>query len=166
MYAGQCFRSMTVPPGAMTETPNCGVERELDALSDVLRVAHLTGGVFLHAEFFEPWCVAAQLSPQYCEPFLGPTSHLILYHYVAEGRLSVQVQGEEPFELASGEAVMFPRNDIHLLGSQLDMPPVVASDVVVKSPKGGYIRSATAVTAPARGWSAASSGATASRAIS
>jgi len=26
----------------------------MDALSDVLRVAHLTGGVFLHAEFFAP----------------------------------------------------------------------------------------------------------------
>jgi AraC-like DNA-binding protein len=112
----------------------------MDALSDVLRVAHLTGGVFLHADFFEPWCVAARLSPQYCEPFLGPTSHLILYHYVAEGRLNVQIQGEEPFELASGEIVMFPRNDMHLLGSQLDLPPVVASDVIVKSPNGGLYK--------------------------
>jgi AraC-like DNA-binding protein len=112
----------------------------MDALSDVLRVAHLTGGVFLHAEFFEPWCVAAQLSPQYCEPFLGPTSHLILYHYVAEGRLRVQIQGEEPFELAAGEVVMFPRNDMHLLGGQLDLPPVVASDVIVKSPNGGLYK--------------------------
>lgn len=109
----------------------------MDALSDVLRVAHLTGGVFLHAEFFEPWCVAAQLSPQYCGPFLGPTSHLIPYHYVAEGRLSVQVEGEGQFELASGEVVMLPRNDIHLLGSRLDLPPVPASDVIVQSPTGG-----------------------------
>jgi AraC-like DNA-binding protein len=128
---------MTVPPGEMTETPNCGGEREMDALSDVLRVAHLTGGVFLHAEFFEPWCVASQLKPQYCEPFLGLTSHLILYHYVVEGRLRVQVEGGEPFEMASGEVVMFPRNDMHLLGSQLDLPPVVASDVIVPSPHGG-----------------------------
>ena len=35
----------------------------MDALSDVLRVAHLTGGVFLHAEFFAPWCIAARLGP-------------------------------------------------------------------------------------------------------
>ena len=109
----------------------------MDALSDVLRVAHLSGGVFLHAEFFEPWCVAARLSSQYCEPFLGPSSNLILYHYVVEGRLRVQIEGEAPFELASGEVVMFPRNDMHLLGGQLDLPPVVASDVIVKSPSGG-----------------------------
>ncbi len=112
-------------------------ERKVDALSDVLRVARLTGGVFLHTEFYEPWCMVAQLTPGYCAPFLGPTSDLILYHYVAEGRLRVQVGDEEPFELATGEVVMFPRNDIHLLGSQLDMPPVVASDVIVPSANGG-----------------------------
>lgn len=109
----------------------------MDALSDVLRVAHLTGGVFLHAEFFEPWCIAAQLKPQYCAPFLGPTAHLILYHYVAEGRLRVKVDGEEPFELSSGELVVFPRNDAHLLGGKLDLSPVVASDIIVPSPNGG-----------------------------
>ena len=37
----------------------------MDALSDVLRVAHLTGGVFLHAEFFAPWCIAARVAPEH-----------------------------------------------------------------------------------------------------
>lgn len=109
----------------------------MDALSDVLRVAHLTGGVFLHAEFFEPWCVVSQLKPEYCAPFLGPTSHLILYHYVAEGKLQVKLEGEEPFEIASGEVVMFARNDLHLMGSQLDLPPLMATDIIVPSPNGG-----------------------------
>ena len=109
----------------------------MDALSDVLRVAHLSGGVFLNAEFFEPWCIAAQLNPKYCAPFLGPTSHLILYHYVVDGRLKVQVEGEEIFGLNSGEVVMFPHNDAHLLGSELDLPPALASDVIVPSPNGG-----------------------------
>jgi hypothetical protein len=31
-----------------------------DALSDLLRVVRLSGGVFLDAEFTAPWCVAAQ----------------------------------------------------------------------------------------------------------
>jgi len=50
----------------------------MDALSDVLRVAHLTGGVFLHADFFAPWCMAARVAPEHCAPALGPTSHMIL----------------------------------------------------------------------------------------
>ncbi len=56
----------------------------MDALSDVLRVAHLTGGVFLRAGFFAPWCMSARIPPEQCHPALGPASHLILYHYVVE----------------------------------------------------------------------------------
>ena len=65
----------------------------MDALSDVLRVAELTGGVFLHAEFFAPWCIAARLAPEHCAPVLGPASHLIVYHYVVEGELRIRVDG-------------------------------------------------------------------------
>ena len=61
----------------------------MDALSDVLRVAHLTGGVFLHADFFAPWCMAARVSPEHCAPALGPASHLIVYHYVVEGAFRI-----------------------------------------------------------------------------
>src|SRR5215831_4124279 len=59
----------------------------MDALSDVLRVAHLTGGVFLHADFFAPWCIAARVSAEHCAPAVGPASHLIVYHYVVEGAI-------------------------------------------------------------------------------
>lgn len=104
----------------------------MDALSDVLRVAHLTGGVFLHAEFFAPWCIASQLTPEDCSPFLGETSHLILYHYVVEGELQVGVIGEEneAFVLGPGEVVLLPRNDRHLLGSDLSLPPVESHAII------------------------------------
>ena len=67
----------------------------MDALSDVLRVAHLTGGVFLHAEFFAPWCISARVAPEQCAPALGPASHLIIYHYVVEGELHIRIEGED-----------------------------------------------------------------------
>jgi len=50
----------------------------MDALSDVLRVAHLTGGVFLHAEFSAPWCIAVRVAPEHCAPALGTASHLMI----------------------------------------------------------------------------------------
>jgi len=37
----------------------------MDALSDVLRVARLIGGGFLHVEFFAPWCMAG-VGPEHC----------------------------------------------------------------------------------------------------
>ena len=66
----------------------------MDALSDVLKVAHLTGGVFLRADFFAPWCMAARVPAEQCHPALGPASHVILYHYVVEGALRIRIEGE------------------------------------------------------------------------
>jgi AraC-like DNA-binding protein len=109
----------------------------MDALSDVLKVAHLTGGVFLHAEFLAPWCMAGRVGPEHCAPLLGPASHLMPYHYVVEGEIHVRVEGGEAFTLKAGEVVLFPRNDLHLLGSDLDRPPVMARDIIEPPTDGG-----------------------------
>src|SRR3954451_13118771 len=110
----------------------------MDALSDVLRVARLSGGVFLHADFFAPWCMAARVGPEHCAPALGPASHLILYHYVLDGEFLIRVDGEdrEGLVVAAGDVVLLPRNDLHLVGSDLTLPPVAGSDVI-RPPKNG-----------------------------
>jgi len=111
----------------------------MDALSDVLRVAHLTGGVFLHAEFYAPWCIAARVAPEHCAPALGPASHLIIYHYIVEGDLRVRIDGEggDGVVIGPGELVLLPRNDLHLMGSDLTLPPVPGSDVIRPPTDGG-----------------------------
>jgi AraC-like DNA-binding protein len=130
---------MTCPPGDMTETPDPDRKAGVDALSDVLRVAHLTGGVFLHADFFAPWCMAARVAPEHCSPALGPASHLILYHYVVDGELHVRIDGEDGDELTigAGEVVMLPRNHLHLMGSDLSLPPVAGNDIIHPPKDGG-----------------------------
>jgi AraC-like DNA-binding protein len=130
---------MTGLPSDMTGTPASGREDGMDALSDVLRVAHLTGGVFLHADFSAPWCMAARVGPEHCAPALGPASHLILYHYVVEGELRIRVDGEdgEGLVLGVGDVVLLPRNDLHLVGSDLTLPPVSGSDIIQPPKDGG-----------------------------
>jgi AraC-like DNA-binding protein len=103
----------------------------MDALSDVLRIAQLTGGVFLHAEFTAPWCVAARAGPELCAPFLGPTSHVIPYHYVASGELELAVEGGPTFRLKTGEVAILPRNDFHKMGSDVGRIPVPAGEIIV-----------------------------------
>lgn len=111
----------------------------MDALSDVLRVARLTGGVFLHAEFSAPWCMAARVAPEHCAPALGPAAHLIPLHYVVDGELRIKVcdSAEPALVLGPGDVVVLPRNDLHLLGSDLDMPPVRGSDIIQPPHNGG-----------------------------
>lgn len=128
---------MIGPPRNLTETPESRRGSGMDALSDVLREAHLTGGVFLQAQFFAPWCMAARVSPEHCAPMLGSASHLIPYHFVAEGQMHVRVEGEASFVLRAGEVVLFPRNDLHLLGSDLELPSVMARDIIRPPEDGG-----------------------------
>ena len=103
----------------------------MDALSDILRVARLSGGVFFNAEFSAPWCIAAQMAPELCAPFLGATDHLIPYHYVVDGEMYVAVTDQPRQRLRSGEVVLFPRNDFHLIGSDVGLAPVPASAVIL-----------------------------------
>jgi hypothetical protein len=134
---------MTGPPGNMTETPFPGRKVGMDALSDVLRVAQLTGGVFLHADFFAPWCISARVAPEHCAPNLGPASqHLIVYHYVVEGDFRIWIEGQdgEGLVIGAGEVVLLPRNDPHLMGSDLSLPPVAGSDII-RPPKDGGLYS-------------------------
>lgn len=98
----------------------------------------MTGGVFLHAELFAPWCIQSKLSPEDCAPFLGPTTHLILYHYVIEGELLVRMAGNsaETMMLRAGEAILFPNNDLHVMGSDIRLAPV-DSHALICPPDGG-----------------------------
>jgi AraC-like DNA-binding protein len=130
---------MVGPPVAMTKTPESCWNADMDALSDVLRVARLTGGVFLHAEFFAPWCIATRVAPEHCAPFLGSASHLIIYHYVVEGDLRVRIDGDEGegLKIEAGEVILLPRNDLHLMGSDLRLPPVPGSEVIRPPRNGG-----------------------------
>jgi AraC-like DNA-binding protein len=112
----------------------------MDAFSDVLRSARLSGGVFLHAEFTAPWCVSARMSPELCSRFLGAAAHLIPFHYVVEGEFEVSVGDDAPMRLGPDHVVLFPRNDVHLMGSDLRLASVPVGDIILP-PDGGRLAS-------------------------
>lgn len=95
-----------------------------DALSDLLRVVKLSGGVFLEAEFTAPWCVTSQVGPAESRLVMTDPARIISFHYVVDGALVVQVGGESPVELRGGAIVLLPRNDPHILGSQHGLQPL------------------------------------------
>lgn len=112
----------------------------MDLLSDVLRVARLTGGVFLRAEFSAPWCVASQMAPAMCAPFLNGPKHLIQYHYIVEGTLETCLVGrpDTAMTLHANEVVILPHNDVHHLGSDLRISPINSSELAVPAENGMY----------------------------
>jgi AraC-like DNA-binding protein len=112
----------------------------MDALSDVLRAVRLSGGVFLEAEFTAPWCVTSHITPEECRPFIVNPAHLIAYHYVIEGKLLIQPEGQEAVTVHAGEIVLLPRNDLHLLGSEITGNPIPGDKLVQVPDNGGLMR--------------------------
>ena len=102
----------------------------MDALTEILRSLHLTGAVFLEAEFTAPWCVTAQVGPEDCGPYMPMPASVIAYHYVLQGALYLELKGQPSVPLGPGQLMVFPRNDHHVLASQPGLEPVSADDLI------------------------------------
>lgn len=112
----------------------------MDALTDVLRALRLSGAVFLDAEFTAPWCIRAQVEPGDCSGFTPVPARLIAYHYVLEGSLSLGVAGAPPVLAGPGHLLVLPRNDAHLLGSDLELIPVDVAALIESGGEEGLAR--------------------------
>jgi AraC-like DNA-binding protein len=112
----------------------------MDALSDVLRVIRLSGGVFLEAHLTAPWCMKGRLSPEDCRAFQVAPKFVIATHYVVSGKMQVQVEGGELVELQAGELLLLPHNDVHAFGSDVNVPPFSQADEVKAKAAGEFSR--------------------------
>lgn len=105
--------------------------------SDILRAMHITGGIFLDAEFTAPWCVTSSVGPEDCNQFTPiPPRSVIAFHYVSDGRLQLSAAGER-VAVEKGEIVVLPRNDDHLLGSDVDIPATQGESLIQPGVDGG-----------------------------
>lgn len=102
---------MTETPQMLSETP--GVT---DLLSDLLGSMHLSGMVFLRAEFREPWSLLTPDSCHLAQMFPFRTEHIIPFHIVAQGGCRLAMDGHEPVWLSEGDVVLLPYGDAHVLG--------------------------------------------------
>jgi AraC-like DNA-binding protein len=94
----------------------------VDALSELLRVIKLDAAIYFNAEMSEPWCLA---SPAACAlaPALSPgASHLIIYHFLREGRAYVETESGQRVDLSPGDIVTFPHGGAHRLGNGIAEP--------------------------------------------
>jgi AraC-like DNA-binding protein len=103
----------------------------MDALSDALRVLRLTGAVFINAEFTAPWCVASNGNNPATPGVLdGP--NVVFFHVLVEGRCKARlVGGGQTLELGPGDLLLLPRDDSHLMGSDLHLA-AAPSDTLVQ----------------------------------
>ena len=112
----------------------------MDALSDALRVLRLNGAVFLDAEFTAPWCVISHAGHGGAE-ILSGGPNIVFFHVLTEGRCRARLaQGGPVFDLGAGDLIMLPRDDDHMMGSDLHLAPTVADTLVQPAIDGGMMR--------------------------
>jgi len=88
-----------------------------DPLSDVLRSVHLRGAIFYYVSFRDEWVAETPAAPQLSDALMPGAEHVLAYHLVAKGNGWAATDGEPPVRLASGDIVMFPRGDAHIISS-------------------------------------------------
>jgi AraC-like DNA-binding protein len=89
----------------------------MDPLSDLLRVVRLDGAFFFRVEAAEPWRVETVAAKELSPRIMPAAEHLISYHILTEGRCYGGLVGEEPVELVSGDVIVFPHGDAHVMSS-------------------------------------------------
>ena len=103
----------------------------MDALSDVLKSVRLEGAVYLNAEFTEPWCVQAKFGLASVRARLAGAEHVVFFHFLTEGACKVRLaDSAEALDVAAGDFLLFPKEDRHLMGSDLHLAPVEASSLI------------------------------------
>jgi AraC-like DNA-binding protein len=112
----------------------------VDVFSDVLRVIRLSGGVFLEADFTAPWCISGKVSSDDCKPFLAAPRHVIASHFVAQGYMRLQPEGGDAIDVGAGQMVLLPQNSAHTFGSELNLAPVPAGEIIQPPQDGGLAR--------------------------
>ena len=63
------------------------------------------------------------LTPDDMLPYMARPEVLCALHYVISGEMFVEVEGEEPLLVRSGEIVLLPRNDPHVMSSRPGQRP-------------------------------------------
>lgn len=96
-----------------------------DPLSDVLRSVRLRGAVFYYVSCRDAWVANAPSASVLAGSVMPDAEHLLQYHMIAKGGGWAAVDGLAPVRLSSGDIVMFPRGDAHVMSSAPGMvaPP-------------------------------------------
>jgi AraC-like DNA-binding protein len=114
----------------------------MDALSDVLKSVHLEGAVYRDAEFSAPWCVLAKYGLETASGQLAGAEHIMFFHFLIEGRCKVRLaSGGDVLDVGPGDLVLFPQDDKHVMGSDLQLAPVAADAYLdpAQAARGGLV---------------------------
>ena len=88
-----------------------------DTLSEVLRAVRLTGAVFFKVDAAAPWVADSPAGSEVGPHIMPGVEHVIEYHVVTSGACWAGIVGGEPVRLETGDIIVFPQGDAHVVSS-------------------------------------------------
>lgn len=88
-----------------------------DILSDVLRSVRLRGAVFFYINGCSEWAAEAPASKDIAPLLMRGVEHVMEYHVVARGNCWAGILDGPAIRLSTGDVVMFPHGDAHVVSS-------------------------------------------------
>ncbi len=113
----------------------------MDVLSEVLRVVKLEGALFFNGEFSAPWCLSSSQSSAAAASLSSVAGHMILFHFLTEGRAYVKLADGQRVELIAGDIVVIPHGDAHVLANGPYAKPIDTRQVFGKNVTQGFSNS-------------------------
>lgn len=100
-----------------------------DALSDVLRTFHLTGGMFFRVRLRAPYAVAAMGVRDMIEQYAPGVAHMLPFHLVTRGQMWFEVDGSEPVLVEENDIIVLPHGADHSLTDRPGSPAIAVADL-------------------------------------
>lgn len=91
----------------------------MDILSDILNHLNLETSLYFRTDLSAPWGVQV---PSY--------RNVARFHIALTGTFFVELEGESPIEVSSGDIVLIPHGRSHIIKSALDSPVIALDDVL------------------------------------
>jgi AraC family transcriptional regulator, alkane utilization regulator len=99
----------------------------MDVLSEVLRVVRLSGVIHFNAEFSEPWAFISS-APDVLRTRMGAES-VTPFHVFVGGHCFVRLENHPPIRIETGDVIVMPRGDQHVMASDLSLSPVPSKNI-------------------------------------
>jgi AraC-like DNA-binding protein len=99
----------------------------MDALSQILRVVHLVGAIFINARFTAPWCYQSPRADSVAHLLEPGAERVVIFHLITEGECYVELGDDPPQHLVAGDAVIFPQGHAHRMTSEPGLPPAAGA---------------------------------------
>jgi AraC-like DNA-binding protein len=88
-----------------------------DILSDLLRSVRLRGALFYFVRGSRTWAAETPASRDIAAAVMPDSEHVMEYHVVTQGSCWGAIVGEAPVRLETGDIVLFPQGDPHVMSS-------------------------------------------------